>query len=636
MDKGISLKILATTVLFVLAFWGSFLPAHAAQDTAEAESPAKAGGSPGNLIFILDASGSMWGQIEGTAKIAIAKEVLTGLIEDLPEDVNVGLVAYGHRSKGDCKDVEELVSLSPVDKEKLVAEIQGINPKGKTPITLSVQMTADKIKVLEDETTIILVSDGKETCEGDPCALVEELKKLGIRFVMHVIGFDVTEEERAQLECMAEAGGGEYLTAKTAGEFKMAAEKVVEQTQNVGTLKTTTIKNGKPFDAKVFYCRGGEEQSFFNESTHSHSGEAIRKLPPGIYDIRVVDYHTAGNPAVTIEGIEIQPGKTAERTANFSNGILKMTTYVNGEPDGLPVDIFDTDGKKLLNTWTQQGSRTIELLQGVYDAKVTKVDIPGGNPVVWFRGVEIKPDQTVEKRADFHIGFLKVSATLNGEPFNTRVKLYKSGSTADIGHWTSDNGSRTFPLVPGPYDVNVVHFEDNKQCKELKGVRVEAAKTETIDVAFPIETAQAQEVSSTDKTPTSAPETAAARQPRAETSPARDTAEAAGAAEGSKSEEETTEQQEEIFGGAVPLYTGAQVTKTATMGSVTQVELLTEASPEEVVNFYKKEMTGKGWNVMASVVQGNTATAAFQKGSSQLVIGAQKRDAGTVVSLTMR
>jgi Ca-activated chloride channel family protein len=69
----------------------------------------------GNMMFILDASGSMWGQVEGKAKITIAKEVLVGLIENLPEGLNVGLVAYGHRRKGDCKDVEELVPLGALD-----------------------------------------------------------------------------------------------------------------------------------------------------------------------------------------------------------------------------------------------------------------------------------------------------------------------------------------------------------------------------------------------------------------------------------------------------------------------------------------------------------------------------------------
>lgn len=107
----------------------------------------------------------MWGQVENTAKITIAKEVLTGLIRELPDDAAVGLVAYGHRRKGDCHDLEELV---PLAKEKMIAGIQALSPKGKTPISRSVRLTAERIKSLEDETSIILISDGKETCDPDP------------------------------------------------------------------------------------------------------------------------------------------------------------------------------------------------------------------------------------------------------------------------------------------------------------------------------------------------------------------------------------------------------------------------------------------------------------------------------------
>ena len=106
--------------------------------------------------------------------------------------------------------MEELVPLGELNKDRLIAKVKELNPKGKTPITFSVQITTEKLKALEDETTIILVSDGKETCQGDRCALDRELRQSGVRFIIHVIGFDVTDEERRQLECIAEAGGGMY------------------------------------------------------------------------------------------------------------------------------------------------------------------------------------------------------------------------------------------------------------------------------------------------------------------------------------------------------------------------------------------------------------------------------------------
>lgn len=179
--------------------------------------------SPGELILILDASGSMWGQIEGENKITIAKKVLKDLIAGLPEDTNVGLIVYGHRDKGDCKDIETVIPPGPLNKGLLREKIDSINPKGKTPITDSVNRAFEVARGSENAATVILVSDGLETCGGDPCRAVEAAKGSGINFVMHVVGFDVAKEDVSQLECAAQAGGGLYLSADERGRAFVSA-----------------------------------------------------------------------------------------------------------------------------------------------------------------------------------------------------------------------------------------------------------------------------------------------------------------------------------------------------------------------------------------------------------------------------
>jgi len=327
----------------------------------------------GNMMFILDASGSMWGQVEGKAKITIAKEVLVGLIENLPEGLNVGLVAYGHRRKGDCKDVEELVPLGALDKQNLIKKIKALSPKGKTPITLSVKKTAEKLKTLEDETTVILVSDGKETCEGDPCALVKELRESGVRFVMHVIGFDVTAEERKQLECIAGAGGGTYYAAKNAGEFQMAANKVIEQPEfTAGLLNVTATKAGKPFAAWVYIYRSGEKKHLtYKDSTEKRP--ASFKLLPGVYDIKVRDDSVPEKPEVNVKGLEVKTGETLERTVEFTEeGFLEVSPVKEGKQFAAWVYIHRSGEKKHLTYKhaTERSPASFKLLPGVYDIKV--------------------------------------------------------------------------------------------------------------------------------------------------------------------------------------------------------------------------------------------------------------------------
>jgi len=440
----------------------------------------------GNLVFILDASGSMWGQVNGTAKIQIAKEVLTGLIKDLPEGLNVGLVAYGHRKKGDCNDVEELLPLSVLDKEKMVEKIERISPKGKTPITLSVQKTAEKLKGVEGETTIMLISDGKETCEGDPCELVRKLKESGARFVMHVIGFDVTEEEKKQLECIAQAGGGTYYTAKNASEFMIAARKVVEEAGEFGVLKITALKNGKPFKPWMEIFHEGQKKSFWNgpvETKKGEPGERSFNLKPGAYDVRVVDNTVPQKTTISFTGTQITEGQTVEKTADFTDGILKVTSLMNGKPLNAEVVLLKPDGQKYYSHWTTNGFRKFNLPQGTYTIKVVNHSVPPTKPTETFTEVQIKAGQTVERTADFSVGFLKVTASKNGKPFNTPVELYKTDGKKYYTHWTS-NGVRVFNLLPGTYDVKVLDIKEKGKMKTFTGIQVEGGKTQSVEVSF--------------------------------------------------------------------------------------------------------------------------------------------------------
>ncbi|OQY02195.1 MAG: hypothetical protein B6I22_13780, partial [Desulfobacteraceae bacterium 4572_123] len=341
--------------------------------TATPEPPAAASTTPatGNIIFILDASGSMWGQVEGTAKIAIAKEVLTGLIRDLPDDAVVGLVTYGHRRKGDCDDVEELIALGPLDKKKMAARIQALSPRGKTPISRSVRLTAERIKHLEDETTIILISDGKETCDPDPCGLVKKLKAAGIKFVMHVIGFDVTEEEREQLECMAKAGEGKYYTAGNAGEFFAAAREVVEAPAFTGGyLKITSLKDDRPFEARVDVYRQSDNKSMGSKNTWYRQKPAEYKLAPGVYYLKVTDRSVTPKQKQEIRDIEIVSGQTVEKTLSFGGaGILCIKTMKEGQPFDARADVYrQSDNKRMgdKNTWYRKKPAEFKLVPGIY------------------------------------------------------------------------------------------------------------------------------------------------------------------------------------------------------------------------------------------------------------------------------
>ncbi len=258
----------------------------------------------GDAVLVLDASGSMWGQIEGEAKIGIAKSVLGDLLDSLPAERRLGLVAYGHRRKGDCSDIEELAAIG-ADRAAIGAAVEGLSPKGKTPMAASVKLAAEKLKYTEEKATVVLISDGIETCEPDPCGVAAALEQAGVDFTVHVVGFDVTEENaQAQLQCLAENTGGKYISASNADELGAALETTVAAapepvSETKVRLRATELEGGIVIEEGLTWTviprLGGEPVV-----KETGAGVLDVEIAPGAYDVAVE------RPADGLKGVQEQ------------------------------------------------------------------------------------------------------------------------------------------------------------------------------------------------------------------------------------------------------------------------------------------------------------------------------------------
>jgi len=185
-----------------------------------------------NVEIIMDASNSMWGQIGGEAKITIARKVLGQIISGLPETMSVGLRVYGHRyglnDPKACTDTQLLVPIGPVAKAQLIDTVNKIQLKGKTPLVLSVLEAIKDFEKIPNG-SVILVTDGIESCNGDIKSIGPAVKKSGLELKVHIVGFDIKEKEaRAELEAIAKSTEGRYLDAKNAGELLSALEQTLK------------------------------------------------------------------------------------------------------------------------------------------------------------------------------------------------------------------------------------------------------------------------------------------------------------------------------------------------------------------------------------------------------------------------
>ena len=207
---------------------------------------ASEGSADAKAALILDASFSMLEEDADGPRIDAAKKATHELIDSLPDTAQMGLFAYGaqesnspdNREKG-CRDIQRLVPIGEVDKQEFGSAIDGLTPKGYTPMGNALREAAEELGD-EGERSIILVSDGIDTCAPpEVCDVAKELAGQGVDLTIHTVGFKADEEARAELECIAEAGGGQFLeaadSASLAESLKFLAQRGVEKYQTGGT-----------------------------------------------------------------------------------------------------------------------------------------------------------------------------------------------------------------------------------------------------------------------------------------------------------------------------------------------------------------------------------------------------------------
>ncbi len=161
------------------------------------------------IVIIFDASGSMWGQINGKPKIEIAKKTFEQIIDELANNDNmqVALRVYGHLNKKCSNSVLE-VPMGKIRAAVVKAKINSLVPKGKTPIAYSIDKAVDDFdKDNRGEKIILVVTDGMESCDGDPCTIADKLKKAGIVTKIHVVGFGMKKKGLESLKCIVSPSG---------------------------------------------------------------------------------------------------------------------------------------------------------------------------------------------------------------------------------------------------------------------------------------------------------------------------------------------------------------------------------------------------------------------------------------------
>lgn len=302
-------------------------------------------------IVILDASGSMWAQIDGKARIEIARDTLGQVLAGVPAELELGFMAYGHRTKGDCTDIELLVPPQAGTADLIVGAARSLNPRGKTPLSAAVQQAAEELKYTENSATVVLITDGIETCNADPCALAGELESKGVDLTVNVVGFGLSERDGAAVKCLADNTGGIYISADDEDALKQAIAVAVNDApapeppppsqpdEPVSTMTfdpTAVLAEGED---PLVEGDGSIAWEFTRPGADGSPGEWVRTeygsayagaIEPGDYIVTArLDYASVSMP------VTITAGEVARPEFNFNAGYvtIRPIPHAGAEPD---------------------------------------------------------------------------------------------------------------------------------------------------------------------------------------------------------------------------------------------------------------------------------------------------------------
>jgi Ca-activated chloride channel family protein len=323
------------------------------------------------ILFILDASNSMNLDWNNQTRMAAAKDVLTKSVENLRgvPNLELALRVYGHQSNvtntyQDCQDTKLEVAFGPSNIDPIKAKIKGLQAKGATPIARSLEAAAADFPDTLARNFIILITDGLESCDNDPCIIARKLREKGVKVTPFVIGLGMDLSYLDKFECI-----GSYTDA----ESKVAFENVLSNILSKALLNTTVQINlntveGKPLETDVsmfLYETGTTNLKYTYEHTLNRKGlpDTLVLDPKLKYDLRV-----ATVPAIAKNNIAIVPHTHNVIQVPAGQGQLKVTSVKSPEGTILETRILENSSSKTLHV--QQLGDIQKYLVGTYQLEI--------------------------------------------------------------------------------------------------------------------------------------------------------------------------------------------------------------------------------------------------------------------------
>ena len=323
------------------------------------------------ILFVFDASNSMNATWQSDRKITIARSLLNQAIAEVNDKPNVELAlrVYGHQvqiepGKQDCDDTRLEVSFRPNNGDLIQRTLNRLTPKGTTPIARSLEKAAGDFPECSNcRNIIILITDGIEACDGDPCAVSRALQEKGIILKPFVIGVGLDDEFKDTFNCV-----GNYYDATNEATFKNILDIVITQALNNTTAQINLLDDyGKPTESDVTVNLFNQatdqlEYGFVHTLNHKGNPDTLSLDPLITYRVEV---HTI--PNLTKKDVKITPGRHNVIALDAGQGDLELK--VAGQL-GEDIPVVLRKAGKMETAHVMYSNRKAKVLTGTYDLEV--------------------------------------------------------------------------------------------------------------------------------------------------------------------------------------------------------------------------------------------------------------------------
>lgn len=425
------------------------------------------------ILILLDGSGSMVDPWQNTNKWEVAKKLVVKTIDSIQKtepDVEIGLRVFGFQSPKalqDCKDSKLVVPISKNSSGAVKNALSGITPQGYTPIAYSLFLAAGDFPTAEAANSIILITDGIENCEGDPCASAQVLRDKRITLKPFIIGVGIEEKDKEQFACI-----GAFYDASNEKTFSNAMSIVISQALNITTTQINLLDPfGMPLEKNIEitlydHASGEVRYNFVHTPDAKNQPDTLFLNPVGRYDITV---HST--PPVRLTNIELNPGKHNIIGVDVPLGTLALVEGSASTFNERQCVLRNHSTGEII--YVQNFNTKMKYLSGVYDIEILTL------PRMHFEDYEIKGG--VESKIEIPLsGNLTVSTTDN---ILYSIFVMRGDQLEKVYDSQLNSTSETIQLLPGDYKV-ISRSNIKKVAASTKefNVQIKSTKTSTLKI----------------------------------------------------------------------------------------------------------------------------------------------------------